>query len=268
MFAIRMRAVLLCVFFPCLVHANFSGGDDFNDNSVDSTKWGSDEIRNFGTFAETNQRLEFTGTMTANTIGMVLHHWTANYGSYTENWSAQVDVSLSSLALGSSDLLFISLTAANTANSEYNKGGITLRETNAGYFIVPGVQNSPSDTSQLPTPIASGIVSLQVSYDSATHTLITAYDLDGASNGYLWTPSESYDLSPWNMTDSSQFQLEIVAGGISATTRTIMSGQVTADNLAVTPEPSTLGLLGLAVFALLATSYRRRHAKISHTQLT
>ena len=35
-------------------------GDDFNDNSKDTAKWGDDDIVGNGVLTETNQRLEYT----------------------------------------------------------------------------------------------------------------------------------------------------------------------------------------------------------------
>lgn len=258
-----IRLALLGLLFPLMAHANLSGGDDFNDNSVDASKWGADEIRNYGTFTETNQRLEYTATMPTNMLGMVFHHWTASYGSYTQDWSAQVDVSVANLSLTGSDVFFIGLAVANPANSFYQVGGTALRQKSTGYEIARDIQYSSSSSTST-TLVTSGSVSLQIRYDSATHTLYESYDADGATGGYQWAEEVGYNVSAWGMDSSSQFQLELSAGGMNSTTRTITSGQVYADNLSSTPEPST-GLFLLTGLACIGAV--RRYKKSARVNL-
>ena len=73
--------------------ADFNGADDFNDNSTDLSLWGADLLFG-GLFTEVNGRLEYTtsGLPTGNDVAV--RPWILNFGSYTQNWEIQMDVSV------------------------------------------------------------------------------------------------------------------------------------------------------------------------------
>src|SRR4051812_17183423 len=91
-----MRAsffVVMLISIPA--RANFLGGDDFNDNSVDPAKWGPDNTFQ-ATISEQNGRVEFQSP--ASNADIAHRPWRLNFGSYNSNWSVLVDYSNTALA--------------------------------------------------------------------------------------------------------------------------------------------------------------------------
>ena len=234
-------------------YANFSGSDDFNDNSKDTTKWGTDFIQGGGALTETNQRLQFTATG-ASTNDVAVRPWIANNGSFTANWILQLDVNLPALTLSANQLLAIGLVVrdgdnlSSTFSAQLNFDTYTgsRRYFHSGYRVNGGSSLDVDSTT------AATSAAVRIRYDAATTTLFAEADADGAVGGYNFTTFESQNISAWNMTATSVFQGNAI--GATENSPVITSGNnIFGDNfVAAVPEPSTYILLiaGIGIVAL------------------
>ena len=93
--------VILLLVLCGTAHGNFSGSDDFDDNSPDPTKWGADFVdpatAHHGILIETNHRLEFLNAQGTDTF--TFRPWIQNSGSYVEDWEVRTDVHLGDVDL-------------------------------------------------------------------------------------------------------------------------------------------------------------------------
>lgn len=148
-------ALLLCA-LPGTSHANLSGSDNFNDNSKDLTKWGTDFVFDPGTtpgaLTETNLRLEYTATG-ASSKEQSLRPWIANSGSYTSDWSVQIDVNVPNLTLASGQQIRFGLGVVNHAN--FNDAiSLDLRLDSVGGRVFHSVLTT-NGVDQAPGPVST-----------------------------------------------------------------------------------------------------------------
>lgn len=237
--------------------ANFSGGDDFNDNSKDVVKWGPDSLSGSAALNETNQRLQFT-TASASAFADASRPWVANTGSFTADWGLQVDVNLPALGLTTGQLCEVGMVVSNGADqNDTMEVGLTLSRpaavitrTFGSLFSVNGVA-APETT--VTTTSVSGAI--RVRYVAASTTLFAEYDADGAANGYSWTFLDSEQVAPWNMNASSAFQVSLA--GFTNGNLIVTGGQnVFMDNFLSVPEPGSVSLACLGTLGLLARRQR------------
>jgi hypothetical protein len=222
--------------------ANFSGGDDFNDNSKDGAKWGNDVFGTTGTalLTETNGRLQLTAS---GTDPFAYRPWIANTGSYTANWSVQMDVNVPTLTLTSGQAYGVSIVVSNhddpndrfEVDLELNALGaptpprafFTVFTTN-GMDVLPDGASSTTSTS----------AAVRIRYDAGTKTLFGDFDADGATNGYSFTNFDSRSVAPWGMTAASVFDAGV--SGFSQGGAVVTAGDaVFGDNFLAVPEPSS-----------------------------
>jgi hypothetical protein len=236
--------------------ADLAGSDDFNGASVDPTKWGSDIDSGVGIFTQTNGHLLFTTSGTPTSNDQAIHPWILNQGSFTQDWSMQLDVNLPTQTLTGTQVLSIGLAAVNASNMQDDMTMSLQQDVPNGTlyysgFDINGTAQSPTEQGGL----SGGLVSLQLSYSAAGHSITAYYDANGPTGGYTWTPFVTQDISSWGMTSSDQFLVAITA--FSANNLAVPStSQVWADNFQVpasVPEPSSwilfsagfLGLMGI-----------------------
>ena len=114
--------------------------------------------------------------------------------------------------------------------------------------------NSTNTVMQLAGPVAGS------QYDQITVTgqLVLAGDLNVVLlNGFQPQAGESFQLFEGDLSGSfSQLTLPALSNGLSWNT----SNLDTNGTISVVPEPSTLALLGVGAFGLLAGAWRRRRA--------
>jgi hypothetical protein len=214
------------------VHADFNGTDDFSSGSG---KW--DALISVGTakLTVTNGRYEYTHTGASTGDDMVWRRWNVNQGSYTNDWSVQVDVHLSDFSGLVSDQQYINLNLGiqDSANGDhayyvaldrYYDNGATVMDFYSGLGgITTEIRNTTTDAA------------LRISFDSAAKTLTAWYDADGAANGYTWAPMETVGIATgtngWGMTAASQFTVSLVGGSGNIT---VTGDQAYFDNFLAT----------------------------------
>ena len=183
--------------------------DDFNDNLKDTNLWGSDVIipEGYGLLTETNGRLEFTKSSGTNSA-LVMRPWILNYGSYTQNWEAQIDASVPQLGFPESTF-GLGVTSGTNVNSN-NRFSMQLfessSETPPRFFLMRfGVEGGNFNrVAQLATP--STFAGLRIAFDASTKVLSAFYDEDGPNNGYAWTLLGSTNISTaWRMSSTDVF---------------------------------------------------------------
>jgi hypothetical protein len=124
-----------------------SGGDDFNDKSKDSAKWGTDEVKGHGRLNETSGRLEYTcGTGTS--LDSSDRPWIIERFPYDADWEIRIDATNNTIPTGSQYSSFgidvrSAIFPANEVEVEletYGSGftGVLAEFHYGGYPFVPG----------------------------------------------------------------------------------------------------------------------------------
>ena len=214
------RVFLVCVLIlTCRVHADSCGGDDFNDNSIDASKWSELEVNGSAVFSEINQRLEY---ITTNPSEAHIS-WGWNSGlSYTQDWAVVVDTAnlVNQGALGAGFTVFdLVLEYGNNFFvvehflQATGRDLLTIVDDSSGFFI-----------SDYFDPLASQFT-IKIAFDSSTKMLESSYNTGG---GYLTITN--YSVAGWGMSASSEFTPFISAG---STDFQVPSGMVYIDNFEV-----------------------------------
>jgi hypothetical protein len=253
----------LVIFFSGIypAHANFLGSDNFNDNTVDTSKWGADYVYGGGTLLETNNRLEYIVADPGGFSG-VERQWILNQGSYIDSWAVQLDVSVGNISLssGNENYTTMALYVGNVDDPSDDGAliGLSVFGTIGRNFLANFFNNGSFYGPSVLTDTTSEAAAIRIAFDSVSKLLYLQYDADGSVGGYDWTTLRTEDVTLWNMTDASLFNvaINVGSGGIA-----ILPGMVTADNFLASqvPEPATMLLLGLGLVGLAGI---RRKLKI------
>lgn len=226
-------------------------GDDFNDNSKNTAKWGED--RTFGTdglIGETNGRLEYTSANTTGDHGSY-RPWVLTQATYDSDWEVVMDVSNSiSLPL---DPQFrdtgigveIFPPGTNYNQSFFTEMNSSAWETGSFRGFVSGQGEDEFGDLDQESASAGVVGSIRIVYNSNTKVITTFCDTDGSANGYVWSPLATYGIAgsggafnaDWNMSGSQVFQIAVygfVDGSV------VTSGQLYADNFSITTQSSGL----------------------------
>jgi hypothetical protein len=259
-----MKNILCIALVAILTHTtsygiNFSGSDDFNDNSKDLAKWGTDVVAGSGTLTETNQVLQYTASGSSGSEGSG-RPWIANTGSFTSNWAVQIDVNMPTLALTAGQRYEFGLQVSNGDDST-DTFTLKLRvdATSGREFHSQLRVNGVAQTAVTSTTVSTS-ATVRIQYDAATTTLTAQFDANGAVGGYNFTNLDSRNITTagWNMIASSVFDAAVL--GTSQGNLAISSANnVFGDNFLAVPEPSTTALLlmMLPVSAVLSCVARR-----------
>lgn len=244
--------------------SNFNGSDDFNDNSKDLAKWGTDAIFDpgvgSGTLTETSQVLQYTASGSF-TIEELARPWIANTGSFTSDWSLQLDVNVPTLSLSAGQRIEFGLGVTN-GDDPTDSFRLSLRLDAASgrqfhsQLRVDGVAQTAVTSTTTSTSAA-----ILIQYDAATTTLSAGYDANGAVGGYNFTIFDSRNITTagWNMTASSVF--DVAVGGKSQGSLAISSANnVSGDNFLAVPEPATYALLLSGMGIIAYKRFRRNMA--------
>ena len=243
------------VLFPNQAFA--TGGDDFNDNSKDLTKWGED-IMVHGKCAmnEINGRLEYTCRSASVDWNEVIRPWILTELPYNANWEMQIDIT-NDTQLTENDQwanfgfgiisqfteengIYAGLYASTYGGLPAEKGFWSEMDT-GGYY-------ASAWTGSL--AVTTGAVRLV--FNSGSKVVTVYYDIDPGS-GYQWTEFASYGVgggtsggsgnANWGLTDGDRFWAFVY--GYSELTA-ITSGQLFGDNFqetnGVAPPPPELSV--------------------------
>jgi hypothetical protein len=212
-------------------------GDDFNDNSKDSKKWGKDYTNNQGVLTETNQVLEYTckkGTKNDQS----LRPWKASRFPYNADWKLQIDVANFAAVASDEQYASLGILVWNPDNPGsqffgelYAWGG---SPSSKGFFAAlfkKGDLKGMVDTWDL--AVTTGAV--RIAFDADTKVITFFYVIDGG-NGREWIEYGSFGLAgsggadgntDWNYSKDDRF--EAVVYGYSSHT-VVTSGQMYGDN--------------------------------------
>ena len=257
----------LCIIFALLLrvlpgtsHANLNGSDNFNDNSKDLTKWGTDFADPtvvLGTLTETNQRLQYSATGIPSQEQAV-RPWIANTGSYTSDWNVQMDVNVPILTLGAGQRIQFDLVVWNGADVSDNldlnlrQDSIQGRGFHSNLRTNAVVQASGPIASTTPLTLAA----IRIRYDAASTTLFAEWAVVG-TNSFTTFDSRDVAAAGWGMNASSVFGVG-AAGGSRGSLAVSSSDNVSGDNFVATPEPTTLALAAMGSLAFLGRNTRPR----------
>jgi len=212
--------------------AGLNGSDDFNDNSKDATWWGTDFISGVGSLTETNGRLEYTTTGVPTAADFAVRPWILNFGSYTQDWEVQIDISMPQLTLAPTQFVSLGLFVFPGTN-------INVAYTNRFYadFDQDGSDHEfkcqvAVNTSNIHLGVQSSVstsAAVRVAFDATTKVLAAYYDEDGPVCGYSWKLLGSTNISAgWNLTSTNVFGVSIM--GNSGFTSIASSNNVFGDN--------------------------------------
>lgn len=236
-------------------HAIATGGDDFNDNSKDLTKWGADIIGHGKcVMNEVNSRLEYTCKSASVEWNEVIRPWMLTELPYDANWEMQIDITNN---------------AQLTKNGQWANSGIGIFSPHteedvifAGLYAstykgLPGSKGFWGELDDSGNAVASimeevpGLTygAIRLTFDGMTKIVTLWYDID-PGNGYQWIDYASYGIDGsggvsgnvnWGLTDGDKIRPFVY--GYSEIT-SITSGQLYGDNFqetgGVVPPPPEL----------------------------
>jgi hypothetical protein len=222
-------------------------GDDFQMSS----QWTAARPLGSGDLQIAGGRVSYTvGSRTESSSTLT---WRPALGSYTQDWSVQIDVHMDAADSGlvtATDYLYANLSVLK-GGDVYSVDAIDrlhlfsasmARKGNSGRPAL-GQRNFFNTTHKrlgqdfVETADVAGLTTdaaLRIAFDSSTKILTAYYDVNGATGGYNWTSLSSIDVdaaaSHWNMTATSTFVVML-----SADSRAIVpAGAVTMDNFSST----------------------------------
>lgn len=202
---------LLCA-SPLISRADFSGGDTLASGSANWVPVPQFTSGN-GQLLFQNSRAEFIVNSPVQGDNVISERWNVNSGSYTKDWSVQVDVHLGLIGLpslplgsGSNDCSFVNLNliivSSKNLNNAYSIAIDRYRTSSGSYFsdFEAGTMNSINST--IFDNSTDG--TLKISYNSTKKTLTASYN-----NGGGWNVIDSVNIASgsnsWGMGTSDIF---------------------------------------------------------------
>jgi len=178
-------------------------------------------------------------------------------GSYTNDWSVQVDVHLDLLSLSNGQFANLNLAVVNSTHLGRPPGSgssmmdIAIDRYGNGSATVPGFESSLNSyyagtNHEIDVNMAHETSSnstdgaLRISFNSTTKELTSWYDADGAVGGYHWVALQTINIGSgaytWQMSDGGTFWIVLVgsSGADTGTGIALSSGQASFDNFQAT----------------------------------
>jgi len=244
------------VIFASNCSAALNGSDDFNDNSKDPSKWGTDFVLGtVGRLTETNARLEFTTSGIPDHSTLVARPWILNFGTSTQNWEVHYDVSVPQLGFPEALCgLGISLSTNLDPGNIFSIDLFT--STNGGgerVFKIKFAANGSEQWTLAESSTASTYAGLRIAFDASTKVLSAYYDENGPTSGYSWTLLGSTNISTaWSISPATEFGV-LVAARVEESSRLVTSADnLFGDNFYATSEtPPSLRIISSSGEALL-----------------
>lgn len=233
--AFSLRIFTFLFFIPFISLATV-GTDNFDDNSVDPAKWGSDMLVDEGTnvvLSETSGHLELSGTVPANVT--IVRPWISQLGSYTQSWETAVDVHVDDLALPEGTGLSMFLAVVDGGDQELGDHmSVSLELENdqgtvrRGYYLSYATNNV--DLDNMPSSMTTNLEGrVRISFEASTKELSAYYN-----DNLLQSIDVSDPSSNWEMDDQSSFMVAL-GGDIRGSSYTLAGGYVYADNFSMGP---------------------------------
>lgn len=216
-----------------------NGSDDFNDNVRDTSKW----LEGLPLLAETNNRLEFTSTGSGQEQGMWM--WTANTGSYTQDWSVTIDA-VNSSTPSADQFSNIALVALNSADGTDLFGALLGIGTD-GCNAFGGWEIDGASYWIALQAVTNNTATLKISYDATTRTLSSSFD---AGDGYV--SLTNFNVTGWSMNTNDTFMIGV--SGYAEYDFAIESGQMYLDNFEAHTLTTTPALFSSIVCSNLNVS--------------
>ena len=234
------------------VHATISGSDDFNDNSLDPSKWslipdGSSTIK------ETNSRLEFSSLTNTQSSSQSMLVWVKNTPNANSTWEITLDFANSYAPLinpfDSSDYLrgaTVAL-AVSGGSGSLSVGFSTEKLQGYGvdeYFHGLSCQFSGEDEST-DIDLAGNSAAVRITYNKDTGLLSAFYDSNGPVGGYTWALMKSSSISSWGLSPGQPMGVSISTGYSGSKPQAPAAGNLQADNFKATSsnKPPTISLI-------------------------
>lgn len=272
------------------------------DDFANSANWtGNTALLGTPTFTFSNGVANYVvASPTSNDFAYV--GYTGAVGSYSSDWSVQVDLRFatpSSVFTSSTEQaidLFLSVTRTG-ATLGVADGGPTFHAYGAAMVLTQSTiyeswfrntlfnptaadQNmrvvDGARLNQISNVSSASEGTVRISFDSATKTLSSAYDANGAAGGYTFTAMDltmdvDADATNWDMVNGDTFTFMLWGNSLfdaetgEGVGPTLGVGATTFDNFAGTnisavPEPSAFALLAGCGALVLASGRRRRGA--------
>ena len=221
------------------------GSDDFNDNVRNTTSWGkTDAYVGVGALSETNSVMRFfTLGEGASETDSATRLWSPGAADASKSWTAQVDVALPSVPLGTGGEVEIGLAVLNLADPG-DRATVSLNlatfdgETISRRFL-SRVERDGFDFPDLEVAAEtlSQSAAVRARWDAVAQLLSLEYDANGSTGGYVWTPLKSYSLtsgdSTWELGRAGRFQLGVFGRSLRGTPVPV-TANVRLDNFVAT----------------------------------
>ncbi|HVZ66164.1 MAG TPA: hypothetical protein VG936_16470 [Lacunisphaera sp.] len=249
----------------------FTGSDNFDDNSLTigaGQRWVASTGTGTGAFAETGQRLEYTGMTSGGVAGRRLLVWydsTLGNNSFAEDWQASVVATNLSSALTTFTEIGIEVFKAG-ADSGYF--GLYLYRDSGSDYMIYAENRSFNGSSYVQVGAPWGLVAatsvdveLQLSWSATARLLTAGYRFDSVSSFTtlnIGTPAQIDPAATWSTSPSTGFGLRL-AGHSSLDD--IPAATLSLDEMKVAtavPEPAALAL-AMGLGALGCAAWLRRN---------
>ena len=256
--------------------AQIAGSDNFNDNSKDTAKWGTDVVSGGASFLETNTRLEYRVATPTGGIDEALRPWIFNSARNSDAFNVILDVfnNVSPSGRSNASIGLVVTSLENGQDSifiELFRGGPNT--DGKGFLAVLSSAAAGGEVQPYTLPTSHDAVttaSVRLSYNPATLIFTAYYDATGSADGFQWEPYGSFGVgaagggttrnSPWQLTQNLGFKVSV---GAFSELQVVASGSVYADNFSATTLSANADLSALALssgtltptFASDTTSY-------------
>ena len=214
--------------------------DNFNDNTVDLTKWGSLVTFGNGSLVEQNSRVDYRVTSATPEFDEARRPWIEQL-PFDSDWVATVDVH-NSLDPGPSQYGAVGMRLRRAGSTDeqillehYAAGGAEAD----GFGFFTSFQDASNVFGSTYTEYDTVDGSLRIEYTASTKIVVVSFDRDGAASGFGWQPLASFGLAgsggglanrDWAVSSAQKFTLWLY--GYSELI-TVNSGPLWLDNFSL-----------------------------------
>jgi hypothetical protein len=209
------------------LRANFSGSDRLESG----TNWTSMPQSGNGQLLFQNNRAEYVLGNTTVGNNLDVHYWKVNTGSYTSDWSVQVDVHLALLSLPA-DGDAANLNLAITPNTQGSNGSSFSAAIDRYAFTDGGGPNYMADFGTFLDSIGQAEVAdnatdatLKINFDSTQKTF-TAYFNKGTGWIQIGQP---VSIAGWSMDSGDTFSVALVSNSMNSKLRDTAAAVASGD---------------------------------------